>query len=466
LKYVSTRAEADELSFEQALLTGLARDGGLYLPKTWPAFSKEEIASFARLSYSDLAVKIISPFVEPDLTARELEDLVSRAYAGFAHPAITPLRQSAQNEWLLELYHGPTLAFKDLAMQLLGPLFDHALAKRKQRLTVIGATSGDTGSAAIEALRGRENVDVFMLHPHGRVSEIQRRQMTTIDDRNVHNIAIEGTFDDAQALVKAMFNDLAFRDALGVGGVNSINWARVMAQIVYYFDSALSIGAPHRPISFCVPTGNFGDIFAGYAAKKMGLPIDQLVIATNANDILARCLKTGRYEVANVTPTVSPSMDIQVSSNFERLIFESLNRDGAQTRRLMASLAQSGGFTLPESGLKAIQADFDAARAGEEETMSTLGQWYKSHGELIDPHTAVAVAVAMKIKRDPNTPMITLATAHAAKFSEAVQQASGVAPTLPKQLTELLEKSERFSILPNDLAAVQTFIRDRARVTA
>jgi len=466
LKYVSTRGQSPELEFEEVLLAGLARDGGLYVPAEWPVMSERKIRALAGLSYQEVALRVMRPFIGPSIPDAALAGMIDEAYAGFGHKAVTPLVQTGANDWLLELFHGPTLAFKDVAMQILARLFDHVLEKRGRRVTIVGATSGDTGSAAIEAFKGRDTTDIFIMHPKGRVSEVQRRQMTTVLDANVHNIAIEGSFDDCQALVKAMFNDHAFRDEVALAGVNSINWGRVLAQIVYYFTSAVALGAPARTVSYAVPTGNFGDVFAGFAASRMGLPIARLLVATNVNDILARTLQTGRYEVGQVQPTISPSMDIQVSSNFERLVHDAYGRDGEQVRRLMQSLAQSGAFEIDHLRLEAMRMIFSAARVDEAETATTIKWMRDETGELIDPHTAVGVAAARRERGDLGTPMVTLATAHPAKFPDAVKKATGVHPELPPRMADLFKREERLDILPNDLHAVETFIRERARALA
>ncbi|MEQ8281900.1 MAG: threonine synthase [Parvibaculum sp.] len=467
MKYVSTRGAAPELDFEDALLAGLARDGGLYVPAEWPQLSERKIKALAGLPYEEVAFRVMRPYIGPSIDDSTLQRMLVRAYAGFNHRAIVPLTQIGPGDWLLELFHGPTLAFKDVAMQILARLFDHVLAARGRRITVVGATSGDTGSAAIEAFKGRDTTDIFILHPKGRVSEVQRRQMTTVLDANVHNIAVDGSFDDCQALVKAMFNDHRFRDEVALAGINSINWGRVMAQIVYYFTSAVALGAPARAVAFSVPTGNFGDIFAGYAAARMGLPVARLIVATNVNDILARALETGRYEVGTVVPTISPSMDIQVSSNFERLIHDAYGRDGAAVTRLMQSLTQSGAFEIDAVRLDAIRAMFGAARANEQETRAAIEATLKATGELVDPHTAVGLAVAAKLRGDADVPMVTLATAHPAKFPDAVEEATGIRPALPPAMADLFTREERLTVLPNDLTAVEAFIRERARsVTA
>ncbi|MFG1375901.1 threonine synthase [Xanthobacter autotrophicus] len=464
MRYVSTRGEAPVLSFSDALLAGLARDGGLYVPEAWPTLSRDEIAALAGKPYAAVAKAVIGPFVADALPRRALDLMIDDAYAGFRHPAVTPLTQIGANRFILELFHGPTLAFKDVAMQLLARLMDHVLASRGSRATIVGATSGDTGSAAIEAFRRSDAVDVFILYPHGRVSEVQRRQMTTVNSPSVHAIAVEGTFDDCQSLVKAMFNHHAFRDSLALAGVNSINWARIVAQVVYYFYAATALGAPHREVSFVVPTGNFGDILAGFVAKKMGLPIRDLTIATNVNDILVRTLDSGRYEVKGVLPSTSPSMDIQISSNFERLLFEALDRDSAALRQLMDQLAQSGSFSVPRSALAAICADFSAARADEPETAATIAKLYQSAGYLADPHTAVGLAVADKVEHATKVPQVILSTAHPAKFPDAVEAATGHRPALPPHMADLLTRRESLSVLPNDLAAIETFIRARSRI--
>ncbi|MCC6204441.1 MAG: threonine synthase, partial [Hyphomicrobiales bacterium] len=418
MHYVSTRGEAPVLGFSDAVLAGLARDGGLYVPKEWPHFSAADIRVMRGLSYADVAIRVLTPFLGGQIATETFERLVREAYATFRHEAVCPLVQIGPNRFVLELFHGPTLAFKDVAMQLLARLMDHILAERGERATIVGATSGDTGGAAIEAFAGRDRTDIFILFPHGRVSPVQQRQMTTNGAANVHALAVEGNFDDCQGLVKDMFNDHRFRDRLSLSGVNSINWARIMAQIVYYFTSALSLGAPDRPVSFTVPTGNFGDIFAGYAAKRMGLPIERLVIATNDNDILARTLATGEYRMNGVVATTSPSMDIQISSNFERLLFEASGRDGAAVRGYMANLKQSSGFRIAEPAIKAIRDEFDAGRSTMDETAATIRNMLKANGYLLDPHTATGVHVSENAAG--TAPMVVLGTAHPAKFPDAV----------------------------------------------
>jgi threonine synthase len=451
------------LGFSDVLLAGLARDGGLYVPETWPQLSRTQISGLAGRPYADAAVEVIRPFTGDEIADGVLKHMCVEAYAGFRHKAVAPLVQIGPAEWVLELFHGPTLAFKDVAMQLLARLMDHVLVKRGARATIVGATSGDTGGAAVEAFRDRDNVDVFILFPEGRVSPIQQRQMTTTGAGNVHAIAVKGTFDDCQAILKGLFNHAAFRDEVALAGINSINWARILAQIVYYVTAAAALGAPERKVSFTVPTGNFGDIFAGYAAKRMGLPIEKLVIATNSNDILARTLSTGRYDLRPVAATASPSMDIQVSSNFERLLFEASGRDGAAIARLMARLA-TGGFAIDATIMARIRADFAAGRADEAETAAAIAETHRETGFLPDPHTAVGLSVARRFLGEE--PMITLATAHPAKFPEAVRKASGRRPELPEGFGDLLKMDEDFAVLPNDRAAVEEFILARARAVA
>ena len=461
MQYVSTRGEAPALGFSDTVLTGLARDGGLYIPSEWPQFSPSEIRAMRGLAYPDLAIRLLTPFLGGEIAAPAFERIVREAYATFRHDAVCPLVQTGANSFVLELFHGPTLTFKDVAMQFLARLMDHVLAERGQRATIVAATSGDTGGAAIDAFARRDRTDMFVLFPHGRVSLVQQRQMTTSTASNVHALAIEGNFDDCQGMLKDMFSDHNFRDRIALSAVNSINWARIMAQIVYYFSSAISLGAPDRPVSFTVPTGNFGDIFAGYAAKRMGLPIDRLVIATNDNDILARTLSSGKYRTTGVVATTSPSMDIQVSSNFERLLFEATGRDAGTVRRYMAGLKQSGAFTIEAPVLKNIRGEFDAGRATMEETAATIRETLNASAYLLDPHTATAVHVARLQKGD--APMIVLATAHPAKFPAAVEAASGVVPALPAWLAGLMEREEKYTVLPSELKMVEDHISRHTR---
>jgi threonine synthase len=461
MKYVSTRGDAPVLSFDEVLLAGLARDGGLYLPESWPQFSAEEIRALAGKPYAEVAFTVIRPFVGGTIADADLKRILEQTYAGFGNAAVAPLKQLDSRTWLMELFHGPTLAFKDYALQLLGRLFDHVLAQRGERVTVVGATSGDTGSAAIEALRDRAQVDVFMLHPQGRVSEVQRRQMTTVLAPNVHNIAVEGTFDDCQDQVKAMFNDLAFRDAMNLSAVNSINWARIMAQIVYYFVAGVALGAPDRAVAFSVPTGNFGNVFAAYGAGRMGLPVAQLIVGSNKNDILTRFFESGSMRAAGVSPTISPSMDIQISSNFERLLFDVFQRDGAQVRRVLQSFRQSGEFSVTAEQHQRLRRLFDAQRFDDDQTSAEIARRLAESGELLDPHSAIATAAARCEARSEISAVVALATAHPAKFPDAVEKASGVRPALPARLADLYEREERCVALPNDLVALQDFIRDK-----
>lgn len=463
MRYISTRGEAPPLGFVEATLAGLARDGGLYVPAAWPQLDTDTIARFAGRPYAEVAVEVIRPFVGDAIAEHDLARMTREAYGQFRHPAVAPLIQFGVSDFILELFHGPTLAFKDLAMQLLGRLMDQILTSRGERTTIVVATSGDTGGAAIEAFRGRARADLFVLFPQGRISDVQRRMMTTAEDDNVHALAIEGTFDDCQAIVKSMFNHHAFRDQARLSGVNSINWARIVAQVVYYFTAAVALGAPRRKVAFTVPTGNFGDVYAGYVALRMGLPIDRLVIATNVNDILARTLATGTYDLRGVVATSSPSMDIQVASNFERLLFDAYGRDGAPVRQLMASLDQARRFALSERALSGIRAVFSADRADEEETAATIRTVLRETGHFIDPHTAVGVAVAEKDTRDPSIPMVVLGTAHPAKFPDAVEAACGVRPALPQWLAELDQRPERVTILPVDPIAVERHILSVSR---
>jgi threonine synthase len=464
MRYISTRGEAPTLGFCDTLLAGLARDGGLYLPESWPQFSPETIRAMRGKSYTDLAVQVLTPFLGDEIKAADFERMVRESYLTFRHEAVCPLVQTRPDEFSLELFHGPTLAFKDVAMQLLARLMDHVLAERGERATIVGATSGDTGGAAVEAFAGRDRTDIFILFPHGKVSQVQQRQMTTSEAGNVHALSVDGNFDDCQDLVKAMFNDLAFRDAHRLSGVNSINWGRIMAQIVYYFSAALSLGAPDRPVSFCVPTGNFGDILAGYAASRMGLPVEKLVIATNDNDILARTLATGRYEMQGVSATTSPSMDIQISSNFERLLFEALGRDAGEVCRLMASLKQSGSFEIPEKALEYIRGKFSAGRSNMDETAHVIRSMLETDCYLVDPHTAVGFKVARETASI--SPMVVLSTAHPAKFPDAVKAASGVTPALPVHLADLMQRNERLTRLSSDIKQVQQYISRHTRARA
>jgi threonine synthase len=462
LRYVSTRGGVEPCGFEAVLLAGLAADGGLYLPDAWPRIERDELEALQGASYQEVAARVLAPFVGDDLSAAELRELIEAAYAGFEHMAVAPLRQLGPSEWLLELFHGPTLAFKDMAMQLLGRLFEFFLARGRRPITIVGATSGDTGAAAIEAFAGRERVTVVILHPHGRISEIQRRQMTTVVAANVHNLAIEGTFDDCQALLKALLGDRALREKLNLAAVNSINWGRIMAQAVYYVSAALALGAPGRRVAFAVPTGNFGDVYAGYVAARMGLPVAQLIVATNRNDILARFFETGVYRPGAVVPTTSPSMDIQIASNFERLLFDLCARDGDVVAALMAEFQAQGSLGVSADALGRARELFDAARVDEDAVSATMADLLRTTGQLIDPHTAVGVHAGRRCRQTSKIPLIALATAHPAKFPDAVRAATGITPELPARLADLGQRAERFTRLPNDLAAVRRRIEQLA----
>lgn len=458
MKFISTRGDAPVLSFEEVILAGLAQDGGLYVPETLPSFSQEEIASWAGLNYQELAFEIISPFIDGEIGDADLKTIIGKAYSSFRHDAIAPLVQTGHNEWVLELFQGPTLAFKDFALQFLGHLLDFILAKHNKKVVVMGATSGDTGSAAIEGCRRCENIDIFILHPHQRVSDVQRRQMTTVLADNVFNIALEGNFDDCQNMVKASFRDQSFLpDGRQLVAVNSINWARIMAQIVYYFYSALALGAPQRGISYSVPTGNFGDIFAGYLAKKMGLPIEQLIIATNVNDILHRCISHNDHTKQQLAHSLSPSMDIMVSSNFERLLFDLYDRDGSAIKQLMSEFEQ-GAMVLNDDALSVARKLFSSARFDDESTLSVIENVYQQCEYLIDPHTAIGVAAARTERWSNSVPMVCLATAHPAKFPDAVLKANIAEPKLPQHMSDLFQKEERYTVLADDIDAVQSFI--------
>jgi len=458
MDYISTRGSAPTLDFRAATLAGLASDGGLYVPAKWPQMSVDEIRALAGLDYAETAVRIMRPFVEGVLTEDELRELCRAAYGRFSHDAVTPLVQLDHRHWLLELFHGPTLAFKDVALQLLGQLFEKFLAGGDTNITIVGATSGDTGSAAIEAVAGREHIQIFMLHPEGRVSDVQRRQMTTVLAPNVHNIAIDGSFDDAQAMVKRLFGDAEARSQVTLSAVNSINWARLMAQVVYYFYAAVRLGGPDRPVAFSVPTGNFGDVFAGYVASRMGLPIARLVVATNVNDILHRALTSGDYSAGTVTPTATPSMDIQVSSNFERLLFDLSGRDGAAITGMMGDFDTNRAMTIPADMLSGARGLFSSASI-DGDSMSLALRWAQEKGgQVIDPHSAVGLAAARQLDIDADIPVVTLATAHPAKFREAVERATGVRPALPARLGNLFDREERYTKLPGDYDAVKAFV--------
>ncbi len=466
MEYVSTRGSAPPLDFEGVTLAGLASDGGLYLPREWPRFATDEIAAMRGLPYAELAARVMQPFVGDSLTPERLRELCEQAYGRFAHAAVTPLVQLDERHWLLELFHGPTLAFKDVALQLLGLLFEEFLSRGHGHLTIVGATSGDTGSAAIDAVAGREGVEIFMLHPKGRVSDVQRRQMTSVRAPNVHNVAIDGSFDDAQAMVKRMFGDTELTGRFRIGAVNSINWARLMAQVVYYFAGAIQLGAPERRVAFSVPTGNFGDVFAGYVAHKMGLPIERLIVATNVNDILHRALTQGDYSAAEIMPTAAPSMDIQVSSNFERLLFDVSNSDGAALAEQMRGFEASKAMRLSNAQFEGVAELFASARA-EPADMTAAMRWAREAADqIVDPHTAIGLHAARAVDIAADVSIVTLATAHPAKFPDAVERATGQRPQLPPRIGDLFAREERYDDLPGDYAAVRRYVAERATPAA
>ncbi|MXP24499.1 threonine synthase [Altererythrobacter indicus] len=466
MDYISTRGSAPALNFEGVTLAGLASDGGLYVPREWPRFSIDEIAAMKGLPYAELATRVMMPFVKGSLTEDQLARLCADAYGSFSHDAVTPLTQFNEQHWLLELFHGPTLAFKDVALQLLGRLFEEFLSRRDDHLTIVGATSGDTGSAAIDAVAGRERIDVFMLHPDGRVSDVQRRQMTTVLAPNVHNIAIDGSFDDAQAMVKRMFGDTAMTGRFRISAVNSINWARLMAQVVYYFAAALQLGAPYRKVAFSVPTGNFGDVFAGYVAAQMGLPVEKLIVATNVNDILHRALSNGDYSAGTVTATDAPSMDIQVSSNFERLLFLEGSRDGLALADQMSGFEKTRAMRLTNAQREGSAALFTSARADRSDMQNAMHWAAEKCGEIIDPHTSIGLHAARAAGIDSSIPVVTLATAHPAKFPDAVESATGQRPHLPARVGDLFEREERYDRLPGDYDAIAQYVAERATPSA
>jgi threonine synthase len=463
MKYISTRGQAEPLSFEDVVLTGLATDGGLYVPETIPTFSIEKIDSFAKLSYEELAFEVMSPFVGGEIPDDDFKGLISKAYSSFRHDAIAPLVQTAHQEWILELFQGPTLAFKDFALQLLGLILDYFLKKRGQQVVVLGATSGDTGSAAIEGCRNCENIDIFILHPNNRVSDVQRKQMTTVLSDNVFNIALEGNFDDCQTAVKASFRDQSFLpEGRQLVAVNSINWARIMAQIVYYFYAGVALGAPHRKVSFSVPTGNFGDIYAGYLAQSMGLPVEQLVVATNQNDILHRCIQSNDHSKKSLEKTLSPSMDIMVSSNFERMLFDAYGRDGDAIRKLMDDFS-GGEMTISAKPFGVIKSLFSSYRLDDQGTADVIKSVYSTSQYLLDPHTAIGLEAGRKTRKKNDVAMICLATAHPAKFPEAIEKTGlDVDVELPLHLADLFDREERFDVLENDLSVLHQYVAERA----
>ncbi len=466
MKYISTRGLCPEQTFEQVLLTGLAPDGGLYVPAELPQFSLDTIASWRELSYPELAMKVVTPFIGDEIPEAVLREIISSSYAGFAHKEVAPLTKLGDDEWVLELFHGPTLAFKDFALQVLGRMLDYVLKKNDQHVVILGATSGDTGSAALEGCRHSDNVEIFILHPHGRVSDVQRKQMTTIVADNVHNLAVQGNFDDCQRIVKAAFADQSFLPSgRQLVAVNSINWARILMQIVYYFSAALRLGGPENSVSFSVPTGNFGDIYAGYLARKMGLPIDQLVVATNTNDILHRFISGNDYAATGLVKTLSPSMDILVSSNFERYLFDLFDRDAVQLRQFMTDAGKSG-LSVSEEKWQRVKAEFASASVNDETTCQVIASVFKTTGELLDPHTAIGVQAARECRLNKKVPMVTLATAHPAKFSDAVLKAGLETPPLPEHLRDLFSREEKYSVVANELSAVTDFVASHCRASA
>ncbi len=463
MRYISTRGEASPRDFEGVLLAGLAEDGGLFVPETWPVLTSAEWRALRGLPYPQLAARILSLFTGGQPDEAVLRPMLEKAYAGFSTPAVAPLVQIDHRTFALELFHGPTLAFKDMAMQALGPLFDHVLTRRGERVTIVGATSGDTGSAAIEACRDRAAIDIVILHPEGRTSAVQRRQMTTVMADNVANIALDGSFDDCQDLVKAMFADADFRGEMRLSAVNSINWARIALQIPYYVASALALGAPDREVAFAVPTGNFGNVLAAWAARRMGLPISQLIVGSNRNDILVRWISGNDMSARAVEPSHSPSMDIQVSSNFERLLFELLGRDAKATAETMRRFRSEGRMPVPDAAWKSACQVFRGFALDDPGTLEEITR-LNGQGYLADPHTAIGIAAAMAVPpADPAIPVIVAATAHPAKFPDAVRQATGVEAPLPPRLADLYDRPERFTRLPNDLALVEAFVRAHAR---
>lgn len=474
-RYISTRGHGTTKSqvegttpksFEDVLISGLAPDGGLYVPESWPTLDHKTLERSAGLPYKAVAAQVMLPFIGDCISHADFQRILSETYEGptFDHACVTPLVQVSPQIWLMEHFHGPTLAFKDVALQLLGRLFDHVLQKKKERITIVGATSGDTGSAAIEACKNCENVDIFILHPKGRVSEVQRRQMTTIKSNNVYNIAVEGTFDDCQNLVKAMFADVHFRQSVKLSAINSINWARIMAQIVYYVTASLALGGPGREISFSVPTGNFGNIFAAYVAKKMGAPIRRLIISTNRNDILTRFFETGEMKLGHVNASLSPSMDIQISSNFERYLFDLLNRDPVAVITAMKEFRQNGKFSLKDAQIAKARKEFSAHRCDDEKTLEIIQNCYRETGIVIDPHTAVGLHGALSTQDDPGVPIVNLACAHPAKFPDAVEKAIGKRPELPARMADLFDLPEYFTPMPNDLKQIEAYVQKHTRV--
>jgi threonine synthase len=459
MRYVSTRGQSPSVGFVDAVLAGLAPDGGLYVPQEWPSFTRDEIAAFAGRPYAEVATAVLAKFVGDEIDHETLGDMCAEAYSSFAHAAVVPVRQIAPGGFIAELFHGPSLAFKDVAMQLLARLSDHVLGQQKRTQTILCATSGDTGGAAVEAFRGRGNTKIVVMFPDGRISEVQRRFMTTAEEDNVRCVAVDGDFDDCQAILKTSLSDASLKQSVGLSAVNSINFARIVAQSVYYFTAAVSLGAPHRPVSFAVPSGNFGDGFAGYVAKRMGLPIDRIIVATNSNDILARAFEDGRYVRGVTAPTQSPAMDIQSASNFERLYFECVRRDGVETARAFAAFAETGGVDIPPQALAAMRETFTGVTVGEGDTTRTIVATLRETGELIDPHTAVGVSGMQRARGATTAPIVVLSTAHPAKFPETVEAATGETPVMPRTAAHLAGKPERFDRLPADAETIKAYVR-------
>ena len=459
MRYVSTRGQSPSVGFVDAVLAGLAPDGGLYVPEEWPSFTKAEIAAFAGRPYAEVAAAVLGKFVGDEIEAGVLAEMCAEAYASFTHAAVVPVRQIAPGGFIAELFHGPSLAFKDVAMQLLARLSDHVLSAQKRTQTILCATSGDTGGAAVEAFRGRSNTKIVVMFPDGRISEVQRRFMTTAEEDNVRCVAVAGDFDDCQAILKTALSDASLKQAVGLSAVNSINFARIVAQSVYYFTAAVALGAPHREIAFAVPSGNFGDGFAGYVAKRMGLPIARIIVATNSNDILARAFEDGRYVRGVTAPTQSPAMDIQSASNFERLYFECVRRDGVETARAFAAFAETGGVDIPPQALAAMRETFTGVSVGEGDTTRTIVATLRETGELIDPHTAVGVVGMQRTRAVTAAPIVVLSTAHAAKFPETVSAATGETPVMPRNAAHLSAKAERFDRLPADAETIKAYVR-------
>lgn len=460
IRYISTRGGCPDKSFTDVLLEGMAPDGGLYVPDQWPHLDIDDLKG---LSYTDIAFRVMKPFIGDDIPDQDLRDMIVEVYENeFRHASIAPLVQIGTNAWILELFHGPTLAFKDYPLQMVGRLFDYVLEKKQSRVTIVGATSGDTGSAAIEAVRECKNVNIFILHPSGRTSEVQRRQMTSISSPNVYNIAVEGNFDDCQNAVKAMFADENFRNEMNLSAVNSINFARIMAQIVYYYAAAAALGVcEKRPISFAVPTGNFGNVYAAYCAKQMGLPVDKLIVGSNRNDILTRFFESGEMTKREVEPSLSPSMDIQISSNFERFLFDVLDRKPEEVRAKMDGFRQSGSFSLDAAQMKKAHAHFEGNNCSDEQTLTIMKQVYQETGYIVDPHTAVGLMAGWAAERDPNVLLVALACAHPAKFPDAVEKAIGIRPALPPHLSDLYDRKEHYVTMPNELGQIQEYIKEK-----